>query len=135
MNTENNNLIPLFAHNLFSFDFFFAVKGIRLCAWRTKRLNIGRTNLTNVQYSNIGNQVKVIDTMKYCQQSFSFLVKNASETENKNIRALCIKFIEKSETYSVTFNSLPNNGKNWILDYLCGGKGVIPYEKIKPTRI
>ena len=29
------------------------------------------------------------------------------------------------------FNSLPDNDKNWILDYLCGGKGVIPYEKIK----
>ena len=37
----------------------------------------------------------------------------------------------KNETYSATFNSLPNNDKNWILDYLCGGKGVIPYEKIK----
>ena len=30
-----------------------------------------------------------------------------------------------NETYSATFNSLPNNDKNWILDYLCGGKGVI----------
>ena len=34
---ENNNLIPVFAHNLFIFDFFFVVKGIRLCVWRTKQ--------------------------------------------------------------------------------------------------
>ena len=43
---KNNNLIPVFAHNLFSF--FFAVKGIRLCVWITKELNVGGTNLTNV---------------------------------------------------------------------------------------
>ena len=26
---------------------------------------------------------------------------------------------------------LPDDEKNWVLDYLCEGKGVIPYEKIK----
>ena len=51
---ENHNLIPVFAHNLFSFDFFFVLKGTRLCVWRTKQLNIGSTNLTNGQYANIG---------------------------------------------------------------------------------
>ena len=39
---ENQNPIPVFAHNFFSFDFFFVVKDIRLCVWRTKQLNIGR---------------------------------------------------------------------------------------------
>ena len=52
---ENHNLIPVFAHNLFSFDFFFVVIGIRSCVWRTKQLNIGGTNQANVQYANIGN--------------------------------------------------------------------------------
>ena len=61
---ENQKLILVFPHNLFSFDFFF-LKGIRLCVWRTKSLNICGTNLTNVQYANIGNQVKFIDTIKY----------------------------------------------------------------------
>ena len=37
----------------------------------------------NVQYANIGNQVKFIDTMKYYQQSLSSLAKNASELEKK----------------------------------------------------
>ena len=67
--------------------------------------------------------------MKYYQQSHSSLAKNASEIEKKNIRASCLKFIEKNETYSATFNSSHNNYKNWILDYLSGGKCVIPYEK------
>ena len=43
---ENNNLILVFARNLFRFS--FAVKGIRLCVWITKQLNIGVTNLANV---------------------------------------------------------------------------------------
>ena len=29
------------------------------------------------------------------------------------------------------FNSLSEENKNWVLDYLYGGKGVIPYGKIK----
>lgn len=35
-------------------------------------------------------------------------------------------------TYSKNFKSLPDQDKEWILDYLFGGKGVIPYQKIKP---
>ena len=128
---ENNNLIHVFVHNLFSFDFFFFIKGIRLCVWRTKQLNISGTNLINAQYANIGDQAKFINIMKYYQQSLSSLAKNASEIEKKNVRASCLKFIEKNETYSAIFNFLPDNDKNWILDYLCGSKRVIPYEKIK----
>ena len=55
--------------------FFFVLKGIRLSIWRTKQLNVGGTNLTKVQYPNIVNQVKFIDTMKYYQQSLSSLAK------------------------------------------------------------
>ena len=83
---ENHNLIPVFAHDLFSFDFFFVVKGISLCVWRTKQLNIGEANLTNVLYPNIGNQVKFIDRIKYYHQSLSPAAKNTSEFEKENIR-------------------------------------------------
>ena len=82
--TENNNLNPVFAHNLFSFDFFFFVKGIRFCVWRKKQLKISGTNLTNVQYANIGNQVKFIDTMKYYQQPLSSLVTLVTFLWSKN---------------------------------------------------
>ena len=97
---ENHNIVPVFVHNLFSFDFFFVLKGIRLCIWRTKQLNIWSTNLTI-----IGNQVKFIDTMKYYQQSLSSLVKNASKLEKKYIRNSCLKFIQNNETYWGQFNS------------------------------
>ena len=67
---ETQNLIPVFTHHLFSFDFFFVMKGIRLCVWRTKQLHIGGTNLTNVQYANIGSQVKFIDTVNIINNHF-----------------------------------------------------------------
>ena len=41
---------------------FFLLKGIRLSVWETKDINMGGTNLTNINYSTIGN-VKFIDTL------------------------------------------------------------------------
>ena len=35
---EIQNPIPVFAHNLFSFDFFLVVKGTELCVWPIKQL-------------------------------------------------------------------------------------------------
>ena len=118
---ETQNLIPVFAQ-----------KGIRLCVWQTKQLNIGGANLTNVQYGNIGSQVKFIDTMKYYQRSLSSLAKSAYENEIASIRNSCQKFIEGNAMYSTAFNSLSDQDKMWVLDYLSGRKGVIHYKLIRP---
>ena len=42
-----------------------------------------------------------------------------------------MKFTQNNETGSGPFNPLAEDEKNWVLDCLCGCKGVIPYEKIK----
>ena len=81
--------------NLFSFDFFFVVKGRRLCVWRTEQLNIGGINLINAQYANICDQVKFIDTMIYNQQFLTSLVSSGNELEKSNIRQSCQKFIDR----------------------------------------
>ena len=128
---ETQNLVPVFTLNLFSFDFFFVAKSIRLCVWLTKQLNIGGTNLTNIQYVNTGSQVKFIDTIKYYNQSLLPLAKSTDGNEKTNIRKSCQKFIETNPTYSAAFNFILDENKEWILDYLSGRKGVIPYEKIK----
>lgn len=54
----------MFAHKVFGFDVFLVVKGIRPCVWRTKNLSIGGSNLINVNYVNIGYQVKFVNTIK-----------------------------------------------------------------------
>ena len=38
---ENKYKITVVAHNLFRFDFFFLLKGLRTGIWRTRDLNIG----------------------------------------------------------------------------------------------
>ena len=49
-------------------------KGIRLSFWITEDLNIRGSYLTNVNFANLGNQIKYIDTLKYYQQSLAQLV-------------------------------------------------------------
>ena len=48
----------------------------------------------------------------------------------KNIRGLCLIFIQSNETYSGQFNYLVDDEKNWVSNYSCGGEEVIPREKI-----
>ena len=91
---ETQKFIPIFAHNLFSFDFFFVVKCIRFCALHTKQLSIGGTN---VQYANIDLQVKFIDTIKYYNQSLSSLAKSADENEKTNIRKSCKNVLKQTQ--------------------------------------
>ena len=43
---------------------FFLVKGIRLSVWKTKDISIGGNNVTNVNFANIGDQVKFVETLK-----------------------------------------------------------------------
>ena len=54
---ENKNQISVIAHNLFGFDFFFFLKGLRLGSWRTRNISIEGTNLVNINFANIANQV------------------------------------------------------------------------------
>ena len=40
-------------------------------------------------------------------------------------------YSKSSHIFCKFFFALSDGYKKWTLDYLCGGKGVIPYEKIK----
>ena len=128
---ENRSPISVIAHNLFKCDFFFVLKEIRLSVWRTKNKSIGGKNLTGVQYANISDQVKFIDTVKYYQQSLAKLSQNCDKVERENIRKSTIHFLENHPKYLQRFDSLNKNERHWVVDYLCSGKGVIPYESIK----
>ena len=64
---------------------FFIVKGNRLCVWRTKNLCIAYSNLTNVNYANIGDRVKLTDTLKYNQQSLSLIETSRNSYRRKKV--------------------------------------------------
>ena len=61
---ENKDVIPVVAHNFFGFDMIFLLKTIRLSTWRTKDINIGGKNLTDLNYASI-DKFKFINTIKY----------------------------------------------------------------------
>ena len=60
---ENKRTISVIPHNLFRFDFFFFLKGIKAGSWRTRDINIGGKNPTDMNFVRIGNQVVFIDTV------------------------------------------------------------------------
>ena len=52
---------------------FYFIKGYRASAWGSKDLKFGGNNLTNINFSNVGGEVKFIDTVKYYQKSLGEL--------------------------------------------------------------
>ena len=131
----NKFFSPLFAHNLFGFDFFSVVKGIRLCIWRTKNFCIGGSNLTNVNYRstnvNIVDEVKFIDTMRYYQQSLANLPNTMCDKEKVKEKSACEKFLKSHFYFKSVWSSFEDEKKNQILKYLSSGKGIVSYEEIR----
>ena len=63
--------IPFVAHNFFGFDIFYYLKTYIASAWCSKKLNIGGTNFTHLNYGITDNKIKLIDSLKYYQRSLS----------------------------------------------------------------
>ena len=76
------------AHNFFGFDNFFLIKEYRAIASGTKDLNIGGTNLTRINYGNIGGEFKFIDTIKYYQKSLAEMGSILTEDEKNSVKHL-----------------------------------------------
>ena len=121
---ESYHTIPVLAHNQFRFDFFLFLKGIRPSVWETSDIAIGGKNPTNVNFANIKSQVKFIDTIKYFQQSLGNLADSMTDEEKHNVRKNCRNFIADKLMF------LNEENEKWVLDYLCSGKGMIPYQMI-----
>ena len=83
---ENKLEIPLIGHNFLGFDIFYMVKGYRASCWGTNEIDMGGTNLTNVNYASIRNQLKIVDTLKYYRTTLAGLTSTADESEKADIR-------------------------------------------------
>ena len=81
---ESQNQFTCITHNLFGFDMFFLVKGIRFSVWGTKDVSIGGTGLTNINFASISTQVKFIDTMKNFLTSLGQLASTLDDVKRKN---------------------------------------------------
>ena len=101
------------------------LKGLRPTVWRTQEIPIGGKNPSNVNFAIIKNQVKFIDTVKYFQQSLASLAKSMTDDERENVKRTCRNFIANK------LMLLTEENEKWVLDYLCSGKGTIPYQIVK----
>ena len=45
------------------------MKGTRLPVWKSKDIQVGGPNLTNIIFANLGSQTKLVVTLKHYQQS------------------------------------------------------------------
>lgn len=82
---ENYYRIPVIAQNLFCFDFFFLVKGLRTSVWKTRDIAIGEKNPTDISFGSVCNQVQFLDAIKYFQQSLGALVSSLTRSEKAAI--------------------------------------------------
>ena len=53
--------------------------------------------MKNINFANISDQIKFIDTLKYYQQSLSVLASTMTEQEKQSIRNKCEKFIKNDQ--------------------------------------
>ena len=83
----------MIGHNFWGFDIFYMVKGYRSSCWGTKEFEMGGTNLTNVNYANIRNQIKIIDTLKHNQTTLAGLTSTTNDKEKESIRKLIEQFL------------------------------------------
>ena len=127
---ENKKTISVIAHNLFCFDCFFFLKGIRAGSWRTRDIGIGGKKATDINFAYIGNQVVFIDTIKHFHQSLATLADTMIDKEKLAMKKECKKFILRDENLSKQFNTCTEEDQEWVLNYLSSGKGTIPYEMI-----
>ena len=97
---ENKHYVPLIGHNSLGFDIFYMVKGYRSVCWGTKDFKMGGTNLTNVNFANIGSQVKIIDTLKYYQSTLASITATADEIEKCNIKKTIQNVLSKHTYFS-----------------------------------
>ena len=84
-----------------------------------------------MSYASIADQVKFIETIKFYQEPLYAPAASMEPTEHENIRKFITAFLETYPRFSFKYSTLSFENKKWVVDYLSGGKGVIPYEMIK----
>ena len=112
---ENYFKIPVVPHNLFRFDFFFLLNGLRSGVWRIIDIKIGGKNPTNINFASIGNQVEFIYTIKYFQQSLSALANSLTDKEKSAISREREIFLRTDSKIFEEFLLCTEEEKQWVL--------------------
>ena len=87
------------ANRFFGFDIYVLIKGIRLSVWGTEDIKISGGNLTNINFTNIGMQIKFINTLKFYQKSLVQLAQAATDNEKISIAKITQQFLLQHEFF------------------------------------
>ena len=96
----------------------------------SKELNIGGTNLTQINFSNITGEIKFIDSLKYYQKSLAELASTLSDEEKISVKKLTEQFFNQHHYFCKVWSLFKSQKNEKVLQILSEGKRVIPYELI-----
>ena len=111
---------------MFGFDLYYFIKGYITSAWCFNELNIGGTNLTQINFSNFTNETKFIDSLKYYQKRLAELASTLSDEEKISVKKLTEQFFNQHYYFLKVWPYLNSNKKEKVLDIVSDGKDVIP---------
>ena len=109
---------------------YYFIKAYIASAWCSKSLNIGGTNLTQVNFGNTAGEIKLIDTLKFYQKSLAGLASALSDEEIAAAKIVTEKFLNEHYYFSTIWRYLRFLKKGKKMDIIAEGRGVIPYELI-----
>ena len=121
---------PVIALKLFGFHLYYFIKAYIASAWCSKELNFGRTNLRQINFSNITGEIKFIDSLKYYQNSLAELASALSDEEKISVKKLTEQFFNQHDYFCKVWPYLNSKKKEQVLQIASEGKSVIPYELI-----
>ena len=127
---KTSSEIPFVEHSFFNFNIFYYLKTYIASAWCSKKLNIGGTNLTHVNYGIIDNEIKLIDSLKYYQKSLADLSSTLTPEEKRAAVKVTKQFFNQHYYFSTVWPYLTLKLQEKVLDIVTSGKGIIPYELI-----
>ena len=99
-------------------------------AWCSKALNIGGTNFTQANFGNISSKMRLIDSLKFYQESLGELFFTLTDEEKLAVKKLAKRFLNEHLYFSTVWSYLSPKKKDKILEIISEGKGIIPYEFI-----
>ena len=95
-------------------------------ACSSKAFNIGGTNLTQVNYGNISDDIGLIDSLKFYQRSLGELSSTLTAEEKIAVNNLAGKFL--NFYFLTVWPYLSLKEKEKILEIISEGKGIMPYQ-------
>ena len=97
-------------------------------ACSSKAFNIGGTNLTQVNYGNISDDIGLIDSLKFYQRSLGELSSTLTAEEKIAVNNLAEKILNEHFYFLTVWPYLSLKKKEKILEIISEGKGIMPYQ-------